>query len=104
MAQAVEQREYDRFFSQARLDIECWQREVEREIPPPYWREPKLPSFSEHVDLVAQEGGVREQMRVGEGQGYTNGDDSASGSQVPRQKVLPSGPRIQYPPPSYYAH
>ncbi len=102
MAQAVEgrrQREYERVFSPARLDIACWQREIEQEIPPPYWREPQLPTFSEHVDLVAREEGVQE------GQGYTNGDSNpASDSQVPRQKVLPGGSRIQYPPPSYYAY
>ncbi|KAK2459767.1 hypothetical protein APHAL10511_008199 [Amanita phalloides] len=85
-AERQRQRQLDLFLNQAQLDVEHWTREIEREaqrreeeeenVPPPYSKHPRLPSWTEHHEHVrAQELG--ESVSAKENAG------------------------IRYPPPSY---
>ena len=112
MAEAARQERRMYLVNQARLDVEHWMRELERDtrrreeeelVPPPYSRQPKLPAWCEHADLQAQgeeERGADEQPA--ETRRSTNGSFSSSAAQ-PKEAVQCGsiGSTIQYPPPSY---
>ena len=102
-AEAMQRERRMYLVNQARLDVEHWMRELEREasgreeeelVPPPYSRQPKLPTWSEHPDLQAQEeSGARgepAERRVTNGP-LLNSEDAQRKHHT----------RIQYPLPSY---
>ncbi|KAF8341726.1 hypothetical protein F5887DRAFT_976524 [Amanita rubescens] len=114
MAEAARQERQMYLVNQARLDVEHWMQELERDtrrreeeeeeelVPPPYSRQPKLPTWCEHPDLQAQgeeeERGADEQPAA-ETRRSTNGSLSISAAE--RKETGSTGATIQYPPPSY---
>lgn len=109
MAEAVQRQRRIFLVDQARLEVEYWLRELDREVrqteeaeelvPPPYSRQPKLPTWCEHADLRAQgeeERGVLEQPEES-----TNGSLSNSVEDSPRKESIHIGAAIRRPPPSY---
>lgn len=105
MAEAARRERRMYLVNQARLDVEHWMQELERDarrreeeeelVPPPYSKQPKLPTWCEHADLQAQ--GADEQSA--ETRRSTNGSLASSGTE--QKEVVQRGSTIQYPPPSY---
>lgn len=103
-AEAMQRERRMYLVNQARLDVEHWMRELEREargreeeelVPPPYSRQPKLPTWSEHPDLQAQEEESGARGEPAERQ-VTNGPPLNSEDAQRKHHT-----RIQYPLPSY---
>ncbi|KAF8733254.1 hypothetical protein AX14_003990 [Amanita brunnescens Koide BX004] len=114
MAEAVQRERRMYLVNQARLDVEHWMQELEREelereerrreaeelVPPPYSRQPKLPTWGEHPDLQAEgeeERGARAQSAE---RRCANGPLSNS-ENAQRKQHGPIDARVRYPPPSY---
>lgn len=105
-AEAMERERRMYLVNQARLDVERWMQELEREarrrdeeeelVPPPYSKQPKLPTWSEHPDLQAQ--GEGERGARGQSAERRNTTSPLSNSEDAQRK---HDTRIQYPLPSY---
>jgi hypothetical protein len=105
-AEAMQRERRMYLVNRARLDVEHWMRELDREargreeeeelVPPPYSRQPKLPTWSEHLDLQAP--GEEERGARGEPAERRDTNGPLSNSEGVQRK---HDTRIQYPLPSY---
>lgn len=105
-AEAMQRERRMYLVNQAQLDVERWMQELERDagrreeeeelVPPPYSRQPKLPTWSEHPDLRAQ--GEEERGARGQFAERRNTNGPLSNSEGAQRK---HDARIRYPLPSY---